>query len=325
MGSIERAIYFIENENESEYLDFKSSNQYVFKKDSLIKDIMAMANSKYEGDKYIILGVKESPDGTKEVTGLEETEIRDPATYYELVLSNIEPDIDFRFFHFEYSGKRVAAIEISKENNRRPYMLKKKYESLHAGYCLIRKGCHQNIAMRSDYEQFFSSNGKVEIGILRPYLSAIHEEEGCADMEIFIRNLSDHPVTFIGGEFIVRSETNEILTRHSVYGFNEFVGSDFKLSLSPKSELVGEIYVGFSSSDCFPLGLDEYGTSLHNYRFELTFWDTNKKDYSAPIEQGFVYAKGSFLWKVQLKSEQEKGQENVSFGSRWLRNMSKRK
>lgn len=44
---------------ESDYLDFKEDNYPKDKKDELIKDLIAFANSHSIRDKYIIIGAKE--------------------------------------------------------------------------------------------------------------------------------------------------------------------------------------------------------------------------------------------------------------------------
>lgn len=58
----------------------------------LIADIMAMANSRHEGDKFIIIGVKDRPEG-KEIKGITLEKFVDSSNYTQVILSNIEPDI----------------------------------------------------------------------------------------------------------------------------------------------------------------------------------------------------------------------------------------
>ncbi|MNI86912.1 hypothetical protein D3C73_1440510 [compost metagenome] len=63
--------------------------------------------------------------------------------------------------------------------------------------------------------------------------------------------------------------------------------------------MVGQLYVGFSSSDPFPLNIDEYGIGLSKYNFEVIFWDARKNEYSNKLTDGHVFANGDFLWKVK--------------------------
>jgi hypothetical protein len=74
MGKIEDIKFLSDNENESEYLEFKSIQYNKEKFEKMIEDIMAMANSKYNGDKYIILGVNNNKNGSKDIIGIPEAE-----------------------------------------------------------------------------------------------------------------------------------------------------------------------------------------------------------------------------------------------------------
>lgn len=96
----------IKSGHECEYLDYKAE---VYKNnEALIKDIMAMANSKYNGNKFIVIGVKDYVNGSREVVGVAEEELVDQASYQQLILSNIEPDINFRFYPYEFNGKLLG-------------------------------------------------------------------------------------------------------------------------------------------------------------------------------------------------------------------------
>lgn len=116
-------IYLIENGNENDYLDFKAKD-YVDKGDFLI-DIMSMANSKDEDDKYIIIGVKDKINGEKEIIGIEE--VKEQAEFQQLVNDNIEPKIKFEYRTIQYKDKMLGYYKISKDNKDRPYMAKKQY------------------------------------------------------------------------------------------------------------------------------------------------------------------------------------------------------
>ena len=67
-------------------MDFKKA-QYIRENfHELIIDIMAMANSSYKDDKYIILGVKDKPDGTREIFGVNREEFVDSSIYQNVIL-----------------------------------------------------------------------------------------------------------------------------------------------------------------------------------------------------------------------------------------------
>lgn len=294
----------IEDAVECEYVDFKQSNVYMKNQESLIKDIMAMANAAYEGKKYILLGIKDHQNGEREVIGLEDFDNKDSSNYQQLILNNVEPDIDLKYYTVDYQGKLIGVFEID-NNCERPYMMKKDYsKTLKKGYCLIRKGSQQSVASRSDLMQLISANNQVEIHFLESSMRTVELEEAhCASIRVSIRNLTDLPVTFIHGVLLVKDGHSSVLSKHPVYGLDEYIGADFTLGLSPKTERVGYLYLSFLSSDCLRLDMDEYGLTDKKLNFELLFVDTLDREYRAVLDDAHVYAFGKFLWKVQLKAK----------------------
>lgn len=83
----------IKNGYECEFLDFKKVQYRKENFHDFIIDIMSMANSSHKGDKFIILGVKDKPDGTREVFGIQQEDFIDSSIYQNVILENIEPEI----------------------------------------------------------------------------------------------------------------------------------------------------------------------------------------------------------------------------------------
>jgi len=294
---MDKVFELIQYGYECEYLDFKEKQYTKEKNVDLIADIMAMANSRHDGDKFIIVGVKDRPEG-KEIKGIGPEDFIDSSNYNQVILSNIEPDIQFDYFKYEYKGSVLGVFRIYNTDNK-PYMLKKKYERLNEGHCLIRKGSINAIAKRNDFDYMYLNKGQFEIRFLEQSLHAVHDADGCASIEIALSNTTELPVTIIAGELFIRDQHGEKVTNHPVFGLDRFVGATFKLALQPKSEVVGHLFVGFSSSQPLRLNMDEYGVCNEEYDFELILLDTRKKKYSATIRQGKVFADGDFLWKVK--------------------------
>ncbi|NUU61261.1 AlbA family DNA-binding domain-containing protein [Paenibacillus agri] len=282
---------------ECEYLDFKEKQYSKDKHMDLIIDIMAMANSRYKEDKYIIVGVKDLPEG-KVIKGIEAKEFVDSSNYTQIVHGTVEPDIHFEYFKYDYEGVTLGIFRIFDTDNK-PYMIRRKYERLEEGFCKIRKGSLNANAKRSDFDYMYVNKDKVEIKLQESVLHAVHDREGCASIEVLIANATERPLTIVGGVLIITNPEGVELTKHPVFGLDQYVGADFKLSLPPKSEVVGQLYVGFGSSDPFPLNIDEYGMGLATYKFELIFWDARKNEYSYKLSNGRVFARGDFLWKVK--------------------------
>lgn len=149
---MEEICELIKNGYECEYLDFKAEEYSKNNKEELIRDIMAMANAKHNGDKFIIIGIKVRAD-VKEVVGIQS--ITDSSEYQELIHSNIEPEINFDYFPLEFEGKLLGIIRIYGNDNR-PYMMKRDFGGCKRGLCLIRKGSKKGLAARSDFDQFYS-------------------------------------------------------------------------------------------------------------------------------------------------------------------------
>lgn len=193
MITIDTIISLIRNEGESEYLDFKAKSYQKERHEDLIKDIMAMANSLREGDKYIVTGIKHTPDNKKEIIGIEET--IDEANYIQLIHNNVEPEINFSYITLDYMGKKIGIFRIYNNNNR-PYMLKKDYRNLHEGLCLTRRGCTQRYVKRYDFDQFYKPQKKL------PWFKVPNQSERKLSVkddaiisvikdDVFLRNVGD--------------------------------------------------------------------------------------------------------------------------------------
>lgn len=282
---------------ECDYLDFKESQYINEKKTDLLKDILAMANSRHNGDKFIIVGVKDRPEG-KEIKGIKPSDFIDSSNYTQFILSNIEPEIQFDYFKYEYKGSVLGVFRIYETDNK-PYMMRKQFDRLNEGYCLIRKGSTNTLARRSDFDYMYLNKGQFEIRFLEDALHAVHDAEGCASIEVMLANTTELPITIIGGTLYVRNDYGKELSKHHVYGLDEFIGADFKLALPPKSEVVGHLMVGFESSDPFRLKIDEYGIGAEQFDFKLLLVDAREKRYSATINKASVFVDGDFLWKVK--------------------------
>ncbi|SMB81360.1 putative transcriptional regulator, partial [Hymenobacter roseosalivarius DSM 11622] len=87
----------IRYEGESTSVDFKATAYKPATNPEFIKDVMAMANAPYDGDRYLIVGVKHYVDNTREILGLEPEDQLDDASYHKAILDNIEPEIPFEY------------------------------------------------------------------------------------------------------------------------------------------------------------------------------------------------------------------------------------
>lgn len=76
----------IRHDHENTSLDFKAKQYVKENYSSLIKDVMAMANSRIAGNKYIIIGVKYKSYGERIFWGISDPNFEDSATYQQIIL-----------------------------------------------------------------------------------------------------------------------------------------------------------------------------------------------------------------------------------------------
>lgn len=305
---------FIKNGYECEYLDFKKTQYNREKFGDLLVDIISMVNSHYNGDKYIIIGVKDKPDGTREVIGVEPDEFIDDSVYQNLIFDNVEPHIKFDYYSIEHDKKLLGVFKIYGTNIDRPYMLRKKYPNLNEGLCKIRRGSSNCFVTRKDIDKFFNDKEKFEVQFIDNCLAAIYDELGYASITVTIRNHTKLPVVISSGVLTVLNEQEQELSIHAVSGFEKkIMGAEFQIDLPPMSEKLGDLLLCFRSSDCIRLGLDEYGHTNEKFKFLLSFFDTNNNEYTTYIDDGWVLAKGKFLWKVELAAKKNQTKRNNFF------------
>jgi hypothetical protein len=148
----------IRYENENTRLDFKAVPYKGEQSEALLKDIMAMANATVDGDRYIVVGVKHYPNEEREILGVDE--YIDDASYYQLVHSNIEPDISLEYSYLSVDDKKVGYFRIFNCDDP-PYMFKKDGNKFKRGDSYIRKGTSNMRVVRSDINRMFQQRQTV--------------------------------------------------------------------------------------------------------------------------------------------------------------------
>ena len=145
----------IETNTESEYMDFKK-DIYDFskseQKEEFLKDILAMANSGFKGEKYIIFGVKEEIV-SKKIVGVNLEQVKDQATYQQIIRENIEPDIKFEMKMFQKDNYTLCCFIIN--GNDRPYIIKKMFGKINAGFSHKRVNTTRTPLLRRDFDEIY--------------------------------------------------------------------------------------------------------------------------------------------------------------------------
>lgn len=284
----------LSNGFENTYMDFKLK-QYPSKNPAFIKDVISMANSHSKRNKFIFFGVNDHG----EILGLDREEnLVDSATLQEIILEYIEPDITIDYFPYDYDGKKIGVLKISKDNDNRPYLVKKELKPLRKGNCFLRKGSMNTVASREDFDAFYREDERFELSIMDPTVRAADDRNARAFMSVSIRNFTSRPVTLVSGELQITNDENDIYVSLPVYGLEEDKGADFTFYAEANSEKVGDLYLGMTSSHCVKLNLDEHGVTENDFTFTLKFWDSQGNEYSQFATNGQVFARGEFIWKV---------------------------
>jgi hypothetical protein len=164
---VQKVIEIIEYENESHKVDFKKI-EYILgkdaKKNEILKDFSAFTNHLSDDEKYIIIGIKENQDKTKDIFGIENP--TDEATYRQFINENIEPQVNFEYNNFTYKDKTISFFKLS-DNKNRPYLFKKECKNpindkteFKYGYGFIRVGTSTNKIGRKELDDIIESKKK---------------------------------------------------------------------------------------------------------------------------------------------------------------------
>ncbi len=179
----------IEKNTESEYVDFKKeiydfSNPY--QKEEFLKDILAMANSGFKGEKYIICGVKEEPV-SKKIFGVDLKKVKDQATYQQIIRENIEPDVKLEMKMFQKDGDALCCFIIN--GNDRPYIIKKMYGKINAGFSHKRVNTTCTPLLRRDLDEIYEEKGNA----LQIKLANLKwEQDECSKELLLIRMIKNN-------------------------------------------------------------------------------------------------------------------------------------
>lgn len=133
----ERWLY----ESESDSLDFKR-DQYKFsgasddEKSELLKDIVAMANSWCQGDRYIVIGIEDRSEKPNLLHGV--TEHIDDASIQQFVNGKVSGICAFEYRTYTKDMKTYGILRIYVQ--KRPLFLLKNYGKLKANTVYVRRG-----------------------------------------------------------------------------------------------------------------------------------------------------------------------------------------
>lgn len=148
-------------ENEGTGFDSKLLPYRTEEHEEFLRDVMAMANADYEGDRFIIIGLKVHPDGRRDLLGVPPEQLKDAADYQSLVRQNIEPDVQLSYSPFILDSKHYGVFRIYGCTDQ-PYLMKKQFGKLAKGDGWIRTGTSKDRLVRRDYDRMYSQKAELE-------------------------------------------------------------------------------------------------------------------------------------------------------------------
>lgn len=149
----------IRYENEHTGLDFKKTQYTKGESEEFLRDLIAIANTEIDAERYIIIGVKEQPDGTRKFHPIPREKFVDQATYQQLVQENVEPDVPVTYEPFELDGQLLGAFRVGPCPDV-PYMMRKDFRDLRKGDSWVRKGSRKDRLTRRDLDRLLAWKGK---------------------------------------------------------------------------------------------------------------------------------------------------------------------
>ena len=143
-------------EDEGSTLDFKCQ-QYPLatneQKGELIKDILAFTNAWRHADAYILIGVKDNPNGRATVVGI--TGHLEDANLQQLVNSKTNQPVTFSFRATRLEGKNVGVLHIPVQD--RPRFIIRPFGKLSANTVYLRRGSSTAVALPDEIARMGSA------------------------------------------------------------------------------------------------------------------------------------------------------------------------
>lgn len=195
----QKLIYLIDNQIESEFVDFKQEFYHKEATQDLIKDVISFANASSNEEKYIIFGVADN----YELYDIDYDKVRDISEINQVLKEYCEPFINIEIFKFTYKRKKLLSLVIS-DNIDRPYLIKKDFHKngnilLRSGEIYIRHGATNFKASRNDLDCIYANREKILLTVKDNSIQFInlrhgHKKEQVCCVQILIDNNSNRSI-----------------------------------------------------------------------------------------------------------------------------------
>lgn len=146
----------IKYHQENEYLDFKLEEYVKAYFPALLIDVLSFANANYNGDRFIIFGVKKK-DQDIVIQPIESK--LDSANIQQLIRENITPELKVDYFPYDFEGNNLMVLQIH-EPKEQPYSFSKDIQEkgnvvFKKNEMFIRKGSHNLRISPQDLDRIY--------------------------------------------------------------------------------------------------------------------------------------------------------------------------
>lgn len=275
----QEVISLIEKGVETTYVDFKRDFYRSLKGTDFPKDICAFANLTARSDRYIIFGVD---DKTRQVVGIRPETVPTVDTMDNYLSNTVEPFINIDVDMFEYKGKTVAYIKISKHNEDQPYVIKENCGSkgkLEKGDVYIRKGTCNLKANRMDLDRMYKYRGGLDIKIYDDTITLKTGSKSYGTVYVDISNSKTVGVLIPQGQITLKCG-KEIITRNVISILPSIDIKSHPTEIQAHSRKIYTLLFEMPDAKSQEISLDEKTATLKVY-----LYDTDGGRYTSPVKE----------------------------------------
>lgn len=272
-------IALIEKGVETTYVDFKRDFYRSLKGTDFPKDICAFANLTSRSDRYIIFGVD---DKTRQVVGVRPETIPTVDTMDNYLSNTVEPFVNIDVDSFEYKGKTVAYIKISKHNEDQPYVIKENCGvkgKVEKGDIYLRKGTCNLKATRMDLDRMYKYRGSLDIKIYDDTITLKTGAKSYGTVYVDISNSKTAGVLIPQGQITLKCG-REIITRNVISILPSIDIKSQPLEIAAQSRKVYTFLFEMPDAKSEEINLNEKTATLKVY-----LYDTDGGRYTSPVKE----------------------------------------
>lgn len=163
MSKLEDIVRF---ETANSGLAFRKSPYGKGERDSLLIDVLALANARVDGPRLLVLGVRDEVGGKRGLKGVNSKVLPKMfASYKHIVGDCIEPALEISLRTVAIQ-ERTLAVLVLRDCGDQPYLLSKDVsQELRKGDGWIRRGGHQSRLGRDDMRGMFRTQTQIEAAV----------------------------------------------------------------------------------------------------------------------------------------------------------------